>query len=371
MKGVAGCLVLCLCLASPLSAQQDTAASGAAAPAAGRATASGFGGLTAGFALLAYDPGTRQLGAVVASSRPSSGSGLAFVETGSGAVAVLGSVAASAGRRALASLRRGDAAREAAGEAAAATPGATVAALTPACASASSGGPGTPSWSGSREGRDGQICYLAVGAGLPGADWIGALASGFEGESGDLLQKLLAALDAADSAGDGAPLARSAALWISTPDGMPAPLGRAELHLQADDQTRPALWLHHLADVLHADQLAQQAGSAVDAGDYDAALRRTDQAIQLDPSAPYVWLQRGRALLYAGRRQDAEQALERMMELDPHLLRLLGDPATYRTRPGILPASPRLLQRLDLYRRAYFPDTDFGPPPDSSSSSAP
>jgi len=361
---------------APAAAQADSARDTTAAmrdtttAAAPTASPSATGAPLYGWALLAYDGATGQLGIVAATDRFSSGSGVPFLEPGAGAVAALGRLDPAAGRAALRALSRGRTAAEAVaagtgggggGAGTGAPAGAPqVAALTPGCSAAAGTPPDLVPWSGSvRNSAGGTSCWILAGSGLADSTLLGRLEGVYGRTGGDLLDRFTAVLDAAGRAESEAPRTRSAVVWIVTPPGGTAPLGRHDLRLQVEDVQRPADALAAVVDAGRADDLAARAERSVDAGDYEGALELAGRAIDLQPQTGLAWLARGRALLFTGRADEAETAFQRMLEVDPWLLHVLGDPVRGTVRQGVIPYRPRLLQRLDVYRRAFWPDVTF------------
>lgn len=383
---VASAVVLAALAAAPGSsaAQQpagaDTAAAPAAdttGPAAGQEAGRETGGraFLGGYALLAHDPTAGQIGVVAASSRFSAGSGLVAVEAGRGAVAVLGHPAGAARRAASGALRDGAGAGEVTARALSASGragGMHVTALTPGCERSTRTAEGAHAWTGSVEGRESDVCFVATGAFLADSTVAARLAAAFRDAEGTLVERLQAAFTAAEAAPGDVGRSRSAALWISAPDAESGALGRADLRLQVEDSQRPADALRLLIRGGRADHLAHRASRAVDAGDHDRAVELADRATELDPATSLAWMARGRALLYQGEDDEAEEAFRRMLEVDPHLLHLLGDPrgavrdtadggrrGTPEVRRELIPYRPRLILRLDEYRRAFHRKMDF------------
>lgn len=135
---------------------------------------------------------------------------------------------------------------------------------------------------------------------------------------------------------------------------------------------RPADALRYLVRAGRADHLARRASRAVDAGEHGRAVELADRAVETEPATALAWMARGRALLYQGQDDEAETAFQRMLEINPHLLHLLGDPSgavrdtagrgappTPAVRRDLIPYRPRLILRLDEYRRAFFRDVEF------------
>lgn len=360
---LAACLLAGTALFSSPASAQDTARAGRTQAVGDTARAAPFFGRT--WAVVAYDSTSDQLGLAAASTEFSVGSGGVHLEPGAGAVVVQGGADGAAGRRILAALRGGrspaSALRPPPGEPAPVQ----AAALTPACDRAWQRAPGAEQDARSRPGRTGGVCYLAVGVRLRGAASMDRLVQAFRSSTGPLVERLQGTLSAMESAAPNAAGPRSAVLWVAADETGDRVLGRRELRLGVDDHERPALALEKRLEVGRAAWQTRQAGRAVDRGEYRRAASLADRALELDVSAPVAWLQRGRALLYMGREKEAETAFRRMLELDPYLLRLLGDASgsEITVRESVIPYYPRMVLRLDLYRREYFDDMDFGPEP--------
>lgn len=317
------------------------------------------------YAVLAHDPASGQLGLVAASTEFSVASGGAYLEPGTGAVSLQGQGSGGAGRRILAALRSGRS--PASALRAASGPGAPVqaAALTPACDQATWRLTGLDEEAASRPGRSGGVCYVALGVRLRSSASMDRLVSAFRSSTGSLAERLLTTLSAMEGAAQNVGGSRSAVLWVAAGDTAGEILGRRELRLQVDDHGRPALALEKRLETGRAEWMAGRASRAIDRGAYRRAASLADSSLALDVSAPTAWLNRGRALLYMGREEAAETAFQRMLELDPFLLRLLGDASgsEITVRESVIPYYPRLVLQLDLYRRKYFDGLDFGPEP--------
>lgn len=323
------------------------------------------GGFLSAYALLVYDSLSDRLGVMAASNRFSAGSGLTFLEEGTGAAVVLGRMQPQVGTSLLRALREGPASDTALDAMLSehATGGLQLGAVAPGCVMGARGADDAVPWSGSVADTVGSTCVLAVGSFLPDSVLLRRLVDGFRRADGELPERFLAGMEAVESAGGEVGLTRSAAIWISAPDADRGSFGRARLRIQVEDVQRPAAALRHLLQTGRADDLARRANREVDGEAYRRALELADRAIEIDPATGLAWLARGRALLYLDREDEGETAFQRMLEVNPYLLHLLGDPGPPEVREDVIPYRPRLLLRLDLYRRAFFPDVEFATDP--------
>ena len=355
-----GCILAVLALGPSVATAQDTVP---APDTAGAAGADGFFGRS--YAVVAYDSASGQLGLAAASTEFSVASGGAYVEPGTGAVSIQGRGGGAAGRRILGALRSGRPPASALRAVSGPRAPVQAAALTPACDRADGRAPGAGDEAVSRPGRSGGVCYVALGVRLRSSASMDRLVRAFRSSAGTLTERLLATLSAMEGAARSVGGSRSAVLWVAADDTAGEVLGRRELRLQVDDHERPALALEKRVATGRAEWLAGRASRAVGRGDYRRAASLADSSLALDVSAPMAWLQRGRALLYLGREEAAETAFQRMLELDPFLLRLLGDASgsEITVHESVIPYYPRLVLQLDLYRREYFDGLDFGPEP--------
>lgn len=359
---LSGALLLSGALVPPVVGQEPAAAEAEEEPEVPGAPLSAYG-------LLALDGTTGQLGLAVASGRFSAGSGLVFLDPARGAALVLGRMAPEAGRRAVRALADGLGPDSAARVAAAGAPeGVQVAVLDTGCRSGVAVAGDSLPWTGSRTGDAGSVCWLAAGSLLADGSLVDRMAAGFRGSGGEMPQRLLAGLEAAERGREAVGRVTSAALWVAAgEDGEPV-LGRPELRLQVESSQNPSAALRHLLRAGRADALAARAHRRVEEEEYERAVELADRAIELEPATALAWLSRGRALLYLGRREEAETALQRMLEVNPFLLNVLGDPLVPRPRRGAMPYDPRLLERLDVYRKAFFPEIEF--PADTAEAAA-
>lgn len=330
--------------------------------------------MESGFALLVWESSAERLAGVAASSLPGAAADGLRVSPGLAALHAAGRRGESATARAARGLREDRTPGAAARLAADGDAPLHLAVLAPDC---ESGEAGAGSFVGSVEVRTGRLadgCYVAVAVQAGEAAALDRMISALREDGGrPLPDRLTAALEAALPEEPALRTARSAALWIAAPEpgetgvaGSSAdedPVASIGLRLQAEDHPRPLARLGEQLRVVRARELARRAGDRIAAGRYEGAAALADSALELDPGSTAAWMQRGRALLFDERDDDAEEAFRRMLELDPTALRFLGDPTAPSVNRDVIPYRPRLLLRLDVYRRAYFRTVDFGPDP--------
>lgn len=325
--------------------------------------------LESGYAVLAVERESGRVAGAAMSTRMAGASGGLLAESGVGAVFAAGRRGHAAATAAMSALRSGAPAADAARAGAGTAGSGPVVVLDPACGEGRAGG-GTVGAVRTESGRGAGLCFLAAALQPGEAAGLERLATAAGRPRSPLARRLAGALGAALPEEQALSSYRSAALWIATPDGGAAAasgpvLDRTGLRLQVEDHPRPIARLEAQLELAEARELAEQASREISAGRYEEALSRADSALELDPGSTAAWMQRGRALLFDGRSDAAEEAFRRMLELDPTLLRFLGDPAGPSVHRSVIPYAPRLLLRLDVYRRAYFRTLDFGPEPEA------
>jgi hypothetical protein len=110
-----------------------------------------------------------------------------------------------------------------------------------------------------------------------------AMADAYTGTGGDFLDRLLAALDAAEAEGGDIRGQQSAALLVSwsAPDGKPA-AGKL-LRLQVEDHAQPLAELRRLVNLQRAYDELSAAQDLAQAGDFDGVLPGVERAFALAP----------------------------------------------------------------------------------------
>lgn len=195
--------------------------------------------------IVARDSATGDLGIAVESTLPAAGAFVPVVQAGAGAVAIAGSSSEALGSQAIAQLSRGMDARQ------------TVESLLQGDSSASSvqigvvdalgysyskTGTAAPAYAGNLPGPG----YTVQAMGAGGDAVIKSMARIFEITPGDLADRLLAALDAAEKAGGIAAPARSAGLIVVRSGAGLGSAGDRLVDIRVDDDAAPLQGLKRL-----------------------------------------------------------------------------------------------------------------------------
>jgi uncharacterized Ntn-hydrolase superfamily protein len=197
------------------------------------------------FSLVACDLEARQWGVVVASKFLAVGAVVPWARAEVGAVATQASANVSYGPRGLELLAAGASAQETLDRLMAGDPGGRerqVGVVDAAGGSATYTGPDCFDWAGGRSGPG----YAAQGNLLAGAGVVDGLADTFEGTEGPLVERLLAALAAADAAGGDRRGRQSAAVIVREADGGYGGGTDILVDLRVDDHPDPVTELQRL-----------------------------------------------------------------------------------------------------------------------------
>jgi uncharacterized Ntn-hydrolase superfamily protein len=257
------------------------------------------------YSIVARDPGTGELGVAVQSHWFSVGSVVSWGEPGVGTVATQSIAEPAYGPRLLERLRDGQPPREALDELLAADVQSAVrqvAVVDSTGAVAVHTGEGCIPYAGHIEG-DGFSAQANMMAG-PGV-WP-AMAEAFTASSEPLPRRLLAALDAAESAGGDVRGRQSAALLVVPSDGEP---WRRTVELRVEDHTNPLGELRRLLDLADAYAFADEADSLMAEGRHDDAAEAGRKALELAPASEELVFWAGLGMVQAG---DLEGGVERV-----------------------------------------------------------
>jgi uncharacterized Ntn-hydrolase superfamily protein len=235
------------------------------------------------FSIVAVDSATGDIGVAVQSHWFSVGSGVAWAEPGVGAVATQSFIDPSYGPRGLYLMRTGVAAPDALAALLRADRDSAVRQVAMIDAqgrvAAHTGSRDIPA-AGQHGGR-----WYSVQANLMRNDRVWpAMARAFEGTRGDLAERLLAALDAAQAAGGDIRGQQSAALIVVSGERSASPWER-KFDLRVEDSPHPLAELRRLVTLQRAYRAATEGDNFVAAGQVDSAIARYRQASAFVPDS--------------------------------------------------------------------------------------
>ncbi len=267
------------------------------------------------YSIVARDPQNGEVGVAVQSHYFSVGSVLPWVEAGVGAVATQAFGEISYGPWGLERIRAGKTPTEALHELIAADPQSDrrqVAMVDAQGNVATHTGAECIAYAGHRTGAG-----VSVQANMMERDTVpDAMLAAYKGASGDLADRLLAALDAAEGEGGDIRGKQSAAIVIAAGTKGEAWQGRL-LDLRVEDHPQPLVELRRLVQLHRAYRLAGDAERAAAEGDVAGAVSSMTQAMQLAPGNAELafWYAMGTA--QAGQVELAKQLLAQAVSVDP------------------------------------------------------
>jgi len=293
------------------------------------------------FSIVAREAATGELGVAVQSHWFAVGAMVPWVEAGVGAVATQSFVDPSYGKLGLDLMRSGksapealkalvaaDAAREVRQVAMIDAQGRVAAHTGAKCVGAAGQGVG--------EGYSVQANMMANASIWP------AMSRAFESARGDLADRMLAALDAAQAAGGDIRGKQSAALVIATgmPGGKPG-AGRL-FDLRVDDGEAPLPELRRLATLQRAYNHMNAGDLAMEREDNERALAEYRAAAELVPGNAEMTYWHAVALVNMGRVDEALPLFRRVFAMDASWATMTPRLAT----AGLLPGDAQLLERI-------------------------
>ena len=290
------------------------------------------------YSIVAYDPATGEHGAAVQSHWFSVGSLCVWARPGIGAVATQSVVEPAHGPHGLDRLEAGAAAADAleallGADALAAVR--QVAIVDPAGRIAVHTGADCIPCAGHATGEhvSAQANMMARGT-VPAA-----MVAGFEAAGGDLAERLLAALDAAEGEGGDVRGRQSAALIVVPAEGE---AWQARFDLRVEDHHDPVAELRRLVVLARAYELAGQADELMASDRAGEAGPLYERAAELAPDSHELLFWAGLAQAHAGDLERGLAAVRRAIELHPGWRTLLD-----RLSPDFAPAGERVRRELD------------------------
>jgi uncharacterized Ntn-hydrolase superfamily protein len=273
------------------------------------------------YSIVARDPATGQLGVAVQSHYFSVGSVVPWLEPGVGAVAMQSYLHLAYGTETLALLRSGKSAPEALAELVGRDPEQDLRQVAIVDAS------------GNVAVHTGTRCIEAAGHTIGDgystqanlmlkADVWPAMALAYETASGDLADRLMAALEAGEAAGGDLRGQQSAALVVVSGERQAQGAGRI-FDLRVEDHPTPLAELRRLITLARAYRLVEDADTAVGQGRIEDAAIAYKGAVDLAPEIAELRLMAGLALMQLGNEAEGGGLVEEALRSDPKLMVLI------------------------------------------------
>jgi uncharacterized Ntn-hydrolase superfamily protein len=289
------------------------------------------------YSLVAFDPDTGEHGAAVHSHWFSVGALCIWARPGIGAVATQSVVEVAHGPHGIDRLAAGDSAEDA------------LAALLGPDALAAVRQVGIVDAAGRVAVHTGADCIPCAGdatgehvsaqANMMARDTVPvAMVAAFRAAEGDLADRLLAALDAAEGEGGDVRGRQSAALLVVPPEGE---AWQTRFDLRVEDHPDPVTELRRLVRLARAYELAGQADELLASDRAEDAGLLYLEAAALAPDAVELLFWAGLAQVHAGDIQTGMAAVRRAIELHPGWFTLLE-----RLSPDFAPAGERVRREL-------------------------
>ncbi len=293
------------------------------------------------FSIVARDPNTGELGVAVQSHWFSVGAIVPWAEAGIGAVATQSFVDPSYGKLGLDLMRAGKSAPEALKALLAGDDGREVRQVAMIDAQGR-----VDAWTGKNDIQAaGHIVgdNFSVQANLMSNDKIWpAMSHAFENTKGDLAERMLAALDAAQAAGGDIRGRQSAALIVVTGKPTGQPWKDRIFDLRVDDSQEPLQELRRLVTLQRAYNHMNAGDLAVEKKDNEGALREYGAAEKLVPDNTEMIYWHAVALVNMGRVEESLPLFRRVFQMDRNWATL----TPRLPKSGLLPDDPKLIERI-------------------------
>ena len=293
------------------------------------------------YSIVARDPATGEMGVAVQSHWFSVGSVVTWAEPGVGAVATQSFVEVSYGPLGLELMRAGKSAEQALTALLAADPQQAVRQVA------------MVDRHGNVAAHTGDSCIAAAGhqtgeqysvqANLMEKDTVwGAMAAAYESAEGDLAERLMAALEAAEAEGGDIRGRQSAAILVVPAEGDGKPWRETVVDLRVEDHERPLEELRRLLRVHRAYQHMNRGDERMATDDMAGALEQYATAAGLYPENQEIRYWQAVTLAGAGRLDEALPIFAAVFAAEPRWHTL-----TPRLVPaGLLPDDPAALERI-------------------------
>lgn len=293
------------------------------------------------FSIVARDPETGEMGVAVQSHWFSVGSVVSWAEAGVGAVATQSFVEPSYGPLGLALMRAGKTAPEALKALLAADEHAPVRQVA------------MVDRHGNVAVHTGGSCIAEAGhqmgdgfsaqANMMENDTVwGAMAKAYESTKGDLAERLMAALEAAQAEGGDVRGKQSAAILVVPGKSEGAPWAERVVDLRVDDSAEPLVEMRRLLKVHRAYAYMNEGDAHMTENDVEAAMKSYAAAAEMYPEMAEIRYWQAITMATAGKVEESLPIFREVFTAEPRWLKL-----TPRLVPaGLLPDDPELLKTI-------------------------
>ncbi|HEY0094208.1 MAG TPA: DUF1028 domain-containing protein, partial [Archangium sp.] len=169
-----------------------------------------------------------------------------------------------------------------------------------------------------------------------------AMAKAFQTAKGDLAERMLAALEAAEAQGGDIRGKQSAALIVVSGKATGRPWADRKFDLRVDDHTAPLKELRRLVTLQRAYNLMNEGDLAIERNDTQAALKAYSAAEELAPGNAEMVFWHAVSLVNVGTVDEAVPLLQKTYKADPRWKELLKR----LPKSGLLPEDPKLMTKL-------------------------
>ncbi len=169
-----------------------------------------------------------------------------------------------------------------------------------------------------------------------------AMSRAFEEARGDLAERMLAALDAAQAAGGDIRGSQSAALVVVAGKSTGKPWNDRIFDLRVDDSQEPLKELRRLVQLQRAYNHMNAGDLAVEQGDNEEVLKQYSRAAELAPDNMEMNFWHAVALVNMGRLEESLPLFRRVFEADANWATL----TPRLVAPGLLPPDQDVIDRI-------------------------
>jgi uncharacterized Ntn-hydrolase superfamily protein len=170
-----------------------------------------------------------------------------------------------------------------------------------------------------------------------------AMAEAFETTTGDLAERLVAALEAAQREGGDIRGQQSAALLVAGPKNTGRSWVDFPFDLRVDDHSEPVKELRRLLQTARAYAAMNEGDLAIEKKDFALAQKEYGRAAALAPGNPEVLFWNAVSLVNAGKVDDALPIFGKVYAIDPNW----RDLPRRLVKSGLLPDDPALVKRIE------------------------